>query len=58
MKNRKIQLLLLLVVVVMSGIWGLSQTLQVMTGAQGILRTELSNALGSGVTLGDIEVTS
>ncbi|WP_378950978.1 translocation/assembly module TamB domain-containing protein [Pelosinus sp. sgz500959] len=58
MKKRIILLLLLLIIITVSGIWGLSKSQQVMTGAQSILRTELSNALGSLVTVGEIELTS
>lgn len=56
--RKKIIPLLLLIIIVMISLWGLSQSQQVMTGAQGILRTELSNTLGSLVTVGDIELTS
>lgn len=58
MKQKIIPLLLLLVILVAGGIFWLSQSQTAMTGAQDILRTELSNALGSMVTVGKIEITS
>lgn len=58
MKKKLIPFVFLLFIIGIVGIWGISKSQQVMTGAQGILRTELSNALGSLVTVGSIELTS
>lgn len=58
MKQKIIALLLLLTIIVAGGVFGLSKSQEAMTGAQSILRAELSNALGSLVTVGRVEITS
>ena len=58
MKKKLIALLLLLTIIVVGALFALSKSQETMTGVQGILRTELSKALGSVVTVGQVEITS
>jgi len=53
-----IALLLLMTIIVAVGFLWLSKSQTAMTGAQDILRAELSDALGSVVTVGQVEITS
>lgn len=58
MKERVIAVLLVCMMIVAGGAYWLSRSQEVMTGAQNALSKELANALGSLVTVGDIEITS
>jgi len=58
MKQKIIACLLLLIILVIGSVFWLTQSQTAMTGAQDIIRTELSNAIGSMVTIGQIEMTS
>jgi translocation and assembly module TamB len=58
MKERVIVLLLVFMVIVAVGSYWLSRSQEIMAGAQNALSAELANALGSLVTVGDIEITS
>lgn len=58
MTQKIIALLLLLIIIVAGGVLGLSQSQETMAGAQSIIQAELSNALGSLVTVGRVEITS
>ena len=57
MKVRAIALLFL-VMIITASILGLNKSRMVMTSAQGALGEELSNALGSLVTIGQVEMVS
>jgi translocation and assembly module TamB len=58
MKERVIAVLLVCMMIVAGGAYWLSRSQEVMTGAQNALSKELASALGSLVTVGDIEITS
>ena len=58
MKKKIIAFLLLFTIIAVGGVLVLTKSQEAMTGAQGILRSELSNALGSMVTIGRVELTS
>jgi len=58
MKERVIAVLLVCMLIVAGGAYWLSRSQEVMTGVQNALSLELANALGSLVTVGDIEITS
>jgi len=57
MKQKIIALFLLVTIIVVGGLM-LGKSQEAMTGAQSILRTALSDALGSSVTVGQVEITS
>ena len=59
MKKKVIALLLLLtIMIVVVGTFAFSKSQTAMTGAQGIIQAEISNAIGSVVTMGQVEITS
>ncbi len=58
MKRKIIALLLLAIMVAAISFWWSSKSQEVMMNAQGIIKTTISNALGSAVDIGKIEITS
>jgi translocation and assembly module TamB len=58
MRERVIAVLLVCMILMAGSAYWFSKSQEVMTGAQNALSTEIANALGSLVTVGEIEVTS
>lgn len=58
MKQKLIAVLLIVMVIVVGGVFWLSRSQEVMTVTQDTIRTELSSALGTVVTMGEVEIAS